>query len=130
MADALYAWSEIRVGKHEAGADTGETTVIKPGDTVTQGDLSDEQFEQLKNSGAVKTLKYPEMPETFQGSPVDFLMQTAREAADTALMEAETSEANVSAIMAANAASTGSSAKVEEVASDAPAPTQQKAGGN
>lgn len=124
MAD-LVAWSEIRIGKHEAGADTGETTVIKPGETVTQGDLTDDQFTQLKESGAVKTLPYPDMPETYQDSPVNFLREQARQAADDAMLEVETSEENISAIALANAASTG--VAMPEPVEEAPAPSQQKA---
>lgn len=109
MAD-MVAWSEIRHG--EAGEDDkpGDTKVIKPGESVSQGDLGldDDQWAQLVESGAVRTMAYPEMPETFQGSPVDYLREQAKMAAEGALMEAETSEENMAAIAAANAASTGS----------------------
>lgn len=107
MAD-MVAWSPIRVGKSAEGDKPGETKVIKPGETVTKESLGDEEeFNQLVASGALKPLPYPEMPETYQDSPVNFLREQARKAADDALLTAETSEENISAIQAANLASTG-----------------------
>jgi len=111
MAD-LVAWSTIKVGKPNTDPQKltgGETEVIKPGDTVTQDGLGldDDQFRQLVESGAVRALPYPDMPPTYQDSPVAYLREQARIAAEGALNDAQTSEDNINAIMAANAASTG-----------------------
>lgn len=111
MAD-LVAWSAIRLGEpnnNPQNAASGETKVIKPGETVTQESLglNDEQFRQLVESGAVRPLEYPDMPETYQDSPVNYLREQARIASEGALSNAQNSEENINAILAANAASTG-----------------------
>jgi hypothetical protein len=110
MAD-LVAWGPIRSGKNngtEKDPDL-ETITIAPGETVTKDalGLDDDGWEQLIASGAVRTMSYPDMPETYQSSPVDFLRESARAAAENELMSSEMSEENIAAIIAANNASTG-----------------------
>jgi len=120
MAD-LVAWSPIKVGTSgEKPGDTGTTEVIKPGETVTQDSLglSDDQFKQLVESGAVRTLEYPDMPDTYQDSPVNYLREQARKASEGALMDAENSEENMGAILAANAAATGTMLQGEALSDD------------
>jgi hypothetical protein len=111
MAD-LVAWSPIAYGDQntDTNADPSKLRkVIKPGTPVTQGDLGldDEQWKQLVSSGAVRTMPFPDIPGTYQDSPVNFMREQARKAADEALISAETSEENIGAIQAANAAATG-----------------------
>jgi hypothetical protein len=109
MAD-LVAWSAIRVGEPTKNAENpGETKVIKPGETVTQDSLGldDEQFRQLVESGAVRALEYPDIPNTYQDSPVNYLREQARIASEGALSDAQNSEENINAILAANQAATG-----------------------
>ena len=109
----LIAWSPIKVGEPTKNAENpGEVRTIKPGETVTKDDLGldDEGWKQLLESGAVRdsdVVKYPDMPEAYQGSPVEFLREQARKAADEALLGADTSEANLGAIATANAVATG-----------------------
>lgn len=69
MAKVLYAWSEIRNGD----------VVLKPGSKVTQDGLKldDDQWAQLLESSAVRTNPYPDMPETYQGTPIQFLLEQA-----------------------------------------------------
>lgn len=112
MAGELYAWSTIKVGEPNNDPNNlagGEVKVIKPGETVTQDGLglNDEQFAQLVESGAVRTMEFPDMPPTYQDSPVNFFREQATKAAEGALVDAENSEENMSAILAANAAATG-----------------------
>jgi hypothetical protein len=98
----------------------GTTKVIKPGETVTQDSLglNDEQFRQLVESGAVRTLEYPDMPDTYQDSPVNYLREQARIASEGALSDAQNSEENISAILAANAAATGTALQGDAVDPD------------
>jgi hypothetical protein len=108
----LVAWSNIQVG--EANEDAaklsgGEVKVIKPGESVSQGDLGldDAQFDQLVKSGAVRTLPYPDMPEEYQNSPVEFLREQTAKIAEDALAGVETSEENMEAAAAMMRAATG-----------------------
>lgn len=58
-----YSWSNIT---HGQGA--------KPGDEVDAKklDLTDDQFNQLVEARAVRTEKFPELPENYQRSPKEF----------------------------------------------------------
>jgi hypothetical protein len=70
-----YAWTEIR------GADSdGNATSIKAGTEVTPASLnvSEEEFAELVAARSVRTTSYPDMPETFQGSPKDFILEKKR----------------------------------------------------
>lgn len=85
MADTMYAWSDIQYGA-ETAADGTVTKVlsVKAGDSVTKSKLgvSDEDWNELIAAGSVRPYKYPDMPDTFGGSPVDFLRQQASAVAD------------------------------------------------
>lgn len=62
---SMYAWTDI---KH------GDKT-IKAGDSVSQSDFSDEDWEQLLESRAIRTNAYPEMPADFGGSPREWMVK-------------------------------------------------------
>ena len=86
MADATYyAWSPIRGGKRTGEGDDAkvEAVNVAAGETVTASKLgvSKEEFQALVDSGAVRTQKYPDLPEGYQDSPVNFMRQQALEAA-------------------------------------------------
>lgn len=101
-----YAWSPINSA--EAKED-GKTVTVKPGDTVTADKLflDDAQWKQLVESGAVRTMAYPDMPDTWQGSPVDFYLSEAKKASENALTSVSESADVVNAAAMANAASSG-----------------------
>jgi hypothetical protein len=83
MADkTYYAWSPIRSAKVTDASATPpkvEHSNAQPGDSVTAAKLglSKEQFDELVASGAVRETKYPDLPEGYQDSPVNFLRQQA-----------------------------------------------------
>ncbi len=111
MASDLVAWSPIRSAKNN-GTDKDpdmEAITVKPGESVSKSSLGldDDQFAQLVESGAVRTMPFPEMPETYQGSPVEFMREQAANAAAGVNMDAEASAENMAAILAANDAATG-----------------------
>lgn len=60
MATKYYAWSPIHT----------MDKVVEPGTVVTRTDFPD--WDQLVDSGAVKTKVYPKIPKTYQGSPRNF----------------------------------------------------------
>jgi hypothetical protein len=68
MASTYYAWTNFTV-VDENGKRTG---TVQPGDTVTAADLgvSDEDFQAYVDSGAIRTVPYPDMG-NFPGSPVE-----------------------------------------------------------
>lgn len=110
-SDTLYAWSPISYGEPTRNAENpGDTTVIKPGTAVSRADLdsvTDEGWKQLIESGAIRAQEYPNIPETWQDSPVQFLRDQARKAAEGIMDDAATSQENIAAVMSANAAETG-----------------------
>lgn len=62
---AYYAWASIRHGVERDKADNTVITAVKevkPGDTVTAAQLgiSNDEFQYLIDSGAVREQKYPE----------------------------------------------------------------------
>jgi hypothetical protein len=61
MADTYYAWNNFPTDFNEYGQ---PTKTIKVGDTVSQSDLgvSDEEWQDLADSGAVRTDEYPDIP--------------------------------------------------------------------
>lgn len=77
MADTYYAWGEIHTSGDAAEDDSVKK--VKPGDTVSASDLgvSDEDFEALVESGAVRTEEYPELPEGYTGSPAQYAQEQA-----------------------------------------------------
>lgn len=72
----LYAWTNVSAGDKSA----------KYGEVVTASKLgiSKEQFDAHVESGAFRTTKPPDLPETWQGSPVDYLRQQADQAGEDA----------------------------------------------
>jgi len=79
----LYAWSPIRVGKPAKDDRPGEVTTIKFGETVTAdklGGADDEQMQAYIDSGAIRETKPPQMPDTWQGSALDFVRAEAEKA--------------------------------------------------
>src|SRR6266496_2076463 len=73
--DKYYAWGPIRVGKTD-----GSVGRVPAGTVVTPAKLgvSDADFAEMISSGAVRTLQYPDMPDGYQGSPIDFLRDEVR----------------------------------------------------
>jgi hypothetical protein len=74
-----YAWSPIATGRDEK---TWQMQYKKPGESVSASSLnvSETQFQQLVDSGAVRTAKYPDIPEEWEGSVLDWLRAQADEA--------------------------------------------------
>jgi|SRR5580765_3729328 len=58
---AMYAWSKFKKEVNEWGQ---VTEWIMPGDKISQGDLgvSDEEWESLVETGAVREDEYPDVP--------------------------------------------------------------------
>jgi hypothetical protein len=72
MADTWYVWSPIVTERDEQGV---PRKFAEMGSTVSAGGLklSDSQFQQLVDSGAVRNYAPPKLPDNFEGSPIDFL---------------------------------------------------------
>lgn len=66
MATTYYAWTNIR------GGTAKEPKTVEVGSKVTASDLgiSDNEFQELIDIGAVRTYEYPDMGK-FPGSPVE-----------------------------------------------------------
>lgn len=106
----FYAWSDIRTGAPTAKADEpGEVKTIKRGDTVSQADamVDDDGWRQLVESGAIRTLQVPDMPDTYQGSPIDFLKEQAAKAGDDAMNAVMASPEVIAAVNAQVGANAG-----------------------
>ncbi len=82
MAETLYAWSPIRVGKQAENDKPGTVTTIAYGDTVTAEKLgaNEAQMKEYQDSGALRAVKPPKLPDTWQGSPLDFVRAEAEKA--------------------------------------------------
>lgn len=96
MADKLYVWSEIRHGEPGDGDKPGATKVFKRGESVSKSDfagISDEEFAGIVEGGSLRKMKYPDMPETYQGSPIDFMREQAKLAAENAMLDSDVGEA-------------------------------------
>lgn len=79
----LYAWSDIRVGEPAKDDKPGKLTTIKFGEAVTAeklGGADKEQMQAYMDSGAIREIKPPDMPDTWQGSPLDFVRSEAEKA--------------------------------------------------
>lgn len=100
-----YSWSNIRYGADRDTTDPNIITAyheVKPGEVVSAKklDLTDEQFKELIESGAVRSSPYPNVPATWTGSPVEWFREQARRAAsgvydNAALSDAATFDANM-----------------------------------
>ena len=86
---AYEAWSNIWVGK--IGDDDKVTTsTLKPGDPVTPADVAcesedDPQFQEYLASGAIRVYQFPDLPEGYSNSPVQFLKDQVRAVEDSVL---------------------------------------------
>lgn len=86
MATTMYAWTKIRL---EAVRDETDPAVIlryntiEPGATVTPEDLGytadSADWRELLQGGAVRPMPFPEIPATFQGSPIEYARQKVKE---------------------------------------------------
>jgi hypothetical protein len=94
LAEATYyAWSPILYdADNVTDASAGRPKRLEVGDSVTKaklGGVSDDDFKDLVESGAIRARKPPELPEGYNGSMVQFLQEEARKAellaGDTAL---------------------------------------------
>lgn len=78
MADpTMYAWSPIQGSK-------GDKQFEVPAGEAVNADklgLSKEQFQQLVDAGSVRPVKFPDLPEGYRDSPVNYLREQAIEAA-------------------------------------------------
>lgn len=72
---AHYAWTDIKAGTAE------KPITAKRGDEVSKSKLgvSDEDWEAMLESGAVREKKFP-APQDFEGSAVDYIRQQLQEA--------------------------------------------------
>jgi hypothetical protein len=75
-----YAWAPIQYGvsTDKDGNVLGDK-VLAAGDSVDPKKLGIDQanFDALVESGAIRDYAYPDMPDEYQGSPVDFLREQA-----------------------------------------------------
>jgi hypothetical protein len=84
MAKATYyAWTPIRTAT--AGEVTGFGTqmkvgLVKVGEEVSASSLgvSDEDFQEMVNSGAVRPQEFPELPPNYQDSPINHIRRAVR----------------------------------------------------
>lgn len=99
-----YAWSEIRT----ADAD-GKAVTLKFGQRVTaeKANVDEVGFAQLIESGAVRLTKPPEVPDTWQDSPINYLLDQAKKASEGVLADASVSPEVMAAAQMSNASSTG-----------------------
>jgi hypothetical protein len=86
MADTYYAFSTIRYG---ATVDEASGTIMSVdekavGETVSQSDLglNDDQWEQLVDSGAIRTYEYP--PVEGDQTPATYYKENAAKAVEAA----------------------------------------------
>lgn len=86
MADSpvLYAWSDVRYADKD-----GNAKVLKRGEVVTPEKLnmSKEEFDNLADgtpAAAFKPQKFPNLPDGYQDSPVNFLREQASRAEEAA----------------------------------------------
>lgn len=89
-AKTLIAWSPIRHGGKTVDGVVQDVKVIKAGDKVSRDTikgsdgerLSDENWNAMIEAGVLRPYAYPDLPEGYTGSPVQFLMEQARQAAE------------------------------------------------
>lgn len=81
---AYYAWSPIRHGGEVKDGLVVNVQTVAYGDSVSQKDLgvSDEDWQAMVEGGSVREVKPPELPEGYTGSPIQFMMEQARQAAE------------------------------------------------
>lgn len=83
---AYHTWSEIRHADKE-----GKATVIPRGKRIAKSDLpgiSDLDWEAMIQGGSVRDRKFP-APDGFQGSAIDFLRDSLREAQSVSQVDEE-----------------------------------------
>jgi len=70
----MYAWTDIIYSKND------EREVLPAGSEVSQNLLgvSDVEWNQLVESRAIRSTKYPDVPAGFTGSPKDFVLSERR----------------------------------------------------
>lgn len=114
----MYAWSPILTGKPGSREDgPGEITRVKVGEEVSPDSLGVDQleFNGMVASGSIRSYEPPKVPETFQGSPIDFLKEQAARASDDATNSVMASPEVIAAITASTTAATGSALSPENI---------------
>ena len=75
MASKMYAWSDIEYDA-DVDPDSGarKPKYIRRGEEVNRSKLGvdEENFQALVDAGSVRPMKFPDIPATFQGSPVEW----------------------------------------------------------
>lgn len=87
MATKYYAWGPISSGwEKDKEGNRLKRRLTKAGTVVSASSLglTDDQFEELVESRAVRTLPYPPLPDNWTGSPIDWYREQARLAAEAA----------------------------------------------
>lgn len=87
---SMTAWSKFETERNEQGQ---PTKTIMPGDTVSQSDLgvSDEEWEYLVETGAVREEEYPDVPDDV--SPAEYQKQVTNAAVNMSEAQAAVDEA-------------------------------------
>lgn len=104
MADVTwYAWSPI------VGGTSDEVIKVAFGEEVTKSKLMLDNvgWLQLRESGAVRTIKPPDIPETWQDSPINYYLDQAKKAAEGVMAGMSESPEVMAAAQIGNAAATG-----------------------
>lgn len=84
MADKWYAWSRIQYGANidptEGSNQILSHKSVEVGAEVTAEKLgiSEQDFQQLIDAGSVREYEFPQMPENYGDSPINFLKHQVR----------------------------------------------------
>lgn len=88
MADTYFAWSTIYNGGESDVIETQfgrrrvvkKRNIIQPGEKVSKASLKveDDVWDNLVATGSVRDYPFPDIPDTFLGSPSDFIMSKLR----------------------------------------------------
>lgn len=102
--ESWYAWSEIRGGDAD-----GNVAILHFGEAVTadKAMVDEAGFAQLIESGAIRQVKPPEVPDTWQDSPINYLLDQAKKAADGVMNDASVSPESMAAAQMSLAATVG-----------------------
>lgn len=90
--ETYYSWTDIVVPN-----DDGKRDIVKPGTKVSKSDFSEEDWDQLVESRAVRTRQFPDIPADFGGSPREWMvkqMNEQLEAAEDMLADEDLSDEN------------------------------------